>query len=118
MLDIPKIQELKKNGEIATHMDVSLLQMFDRHTNNLDIAVQATANDYISAIQPSTAAVNHVMLMDLYVGASLFLPFLTSFFIFFFFISSIAQTYKCFYFLGAYFVHPSSKYRNPVVSLC
>ncbi|KHJ89915.1 hypothetical protein OESDEN_10248 [Oesophagostomum dentatum] len=41
-------------------------RMFERHTNNLDIAVQATANDYITAIQPSTAAVNHVILTDLY----------------------------------------------------
>ncbi|KAL6725693.1 hypothetical protein Aduo_007729 [Ancylostoma duodenale] len=44
----------------------NLQQMFERHTNNLDIAVQATANDYIAGIQPSTAAVNHVTLTDLY----------------------------------------------------
>ncbi|WKY01463.1 hypothetical protein Q1695_015453 [Nippostrongylus brasiliensis] len=44
----------------------NLQQMFDRHTNNLDVAVQATAGDYISAIQPSTAAVNHIVLTDVY----------------------------------------------------
>lgn len=42
--------------------------MFDRHTNNLDLAVQATAGDYIAAIQPSAAAVNHLMLTDVYVS--------------------------------------------------
>lgn len=44
----------------------NLQQMFDRHTNNLDLAVQATAGDYIAAIQPSAAAVNHLMLTDVY----------------------------------------------------
>ncbi|PIO74404.1 hypothetical protein TELCIR_03589 [Teladorsagia circumcincta] len=46
----------------------NLQQMFDRHTNNLDIAVQATAADYIAGIQPSTAAVNHIVLTDVYVS--------------------------------------------------
>ncbi|VDO44175.1 unnamed protein product, partial [Haemonchus placei] len=44
----------------------NLQQMFDRHTNNLDMAVQATAADYIAGIQPSTAAVNHIILTDVY----------------------------------------------------
>ncbi|XGW14404.1 hypothetical protein V3C99_000593 [Haemonchus contortus] len=44
----------------------NLQQMFDRHTNNLDVAVQATAADYIAGIQPSTAAVNHIILTDVY----------------------------------------------------
>ncbi|KAJ1348820.1 hypothetical protein KIN20_004215 [Parelaphostrongylus tenuis] len=46
----------------------NLQQMFERHTNNLDIAVQANASDYITGIQPSAAAVNLVVLSDLYVG--------------------------------------------------
>ncbi|KJH45210.1 hypothetical protein DICVIV_08751 [Dictyocaulus viviparus] len=46
----------------------NLQQMFERHTNNLDVAVQATASDYIAAIQPTTTAVNLVMLVDLYVS--------------------------------------------------
>ncbi|KAE9417448.1 hypothetical protein Angca_006861, partial [Angiostrongylus cantonensis] len=44
----------------------NLQQMFERHTNNLDMAVQANASDYIAGIQPSTAAVNLVVLTDLY----------------------------------------------------
>ncbi|VDL71306.1 unnamed protein product [Nippostrongylus brasiliensis] len=61
------VERQRKSNLILTFC---LLQMFDRHTNNLDVAVQATAGDYISAIQPSTAAVNHIVLTDVYVSCT------------------------------------------------
>ena len=42
--------------------------MFERHANNLDVAVQATASDYICTMQPSSSAVNSVLLTDFYVS--------------------------------------------------
>lgn len=41
--------------------------MFDRQTNNLDVAVQADANVYLTNLQPSSSAAYQVTLTDLYV---------------------------------------------------
>ncbi|PAV65496.1 hypothetical protein WR25_24048 [Diploscapter pachys] len=44
----------------------NIQQMFERHASNLDAALQADSTDYITSIQPSTSAVNHITLTDLY----------------------------------------------------
>uniref|UniRef100_A0A1I7V565 Biogenesis of lysosome-related organelles complex 1 subunit KXD1 n=1 Tax=Caenorhabditis tropicalis TaxID=1561998 RepID=A0A1I7V565_9PELO len=44
----------------------NLRQMFERHSNNLDLAVDSIPEDYIQTIQPSTSAVNHITLIDLH----------------------------------------------------
>ncbi|CAI2348770.1 unnamed protein product [Caenorhabditis sp. 36 PRJEB53466] len=44
----------------------NLQQMFERHSNNLELAVDSVPEDYIQTIQPSTSAVNHVTLIDLH----------------------------------------------------
>ncbi|PIO65300.1 hypothetical protein TELCIR_13040 [Teladorsagia circumcincta] len=62
-----KIEQLGPNLQ---QVSVARSKMFDRHTNNLDIAVQATAADYIAGIQPSTAAVNHIVLTDVYASSA------------------------------------------------
>ncbi|CAI4230422.1 unnamed protein product [Auanema sp. JU1783] len=46
----------------------NLQQMFERFSNNLDLAVSAQASDYIEMLQPTTVAVNQVVLADLYVS--------------------------------------------------
>ena len=48
--------------------------MFERHASNLDAALQADSTDYITSIQPSTSAVNHITLTDLYVSQNIFIP--------------------------------------------
>lgn len=48
----------------------NLQQMFERHSNNLELAVDSVPEDYIQTIQPSTSAVNHVILIDLHVSIS------------------------------------------------
>ncbi|PIO63189.1 hypothetical protein TELCIR_15225, partial [Teladorsagia circumcincta] len=66
-VDLEKQRRLYERKD-KTLQDSKLAEsMFDRHTNNLDIAVQATAADYIAGIQPSTAAVNHIVLTDVYI---------------------------------------------------
>ncbi|EGT45840.1 hypothetical protein CAEBREN_06523 [Caenorhabditis brenneri] len=44
----------------------NLRQMFERHSNNLELAVDSVPEDYIQTIQPSTSAVNHITLIDLH----------------------------------------------------
>ncbi|CAD6188001.1 unnamed protein product [Caenorhabditis auriculariae] len=49
------------------HLGPNLQQMFERHNNNLDVAVDSDVGAFISSLLPSTSAVNHVTLVDFYV---------------------------------------------------
>uniref|UniRef100_A0A1I7W761 14_3_3 domain-containing protein n=1 Tax=Heterorhabditis bacteriophora TaxID=37862 RepID=A0A1I7W761_HETBA len=60
----------------------NLHQMLERHANNLDVAVLATASSYIDNIRASTSASNHIMLIDLYVGDVCMIIFHSFFIIF------------------------------------
>ncbi|CAB3403681.1 unnamed protein product [Caenorhabditis bovis] len=47
-------------------MGPNLQQMFERHSNNLEIAVDSLADEYVQTIQPSTSAVNQIILIDFF----------------------------------------------------